>query len=92
MIFAAAIEGDWIATEHGVLTTFQGGRFTTRHLASNTILAEGSYSTVAGNQIVMEWTSARTEQKLSASCKLSGAAVLSCEQEGSKKINFQRVS
>ena len=90
--FVGGIDGDWSSVEHGVLTTFQGGHFKTRYLASMAILAEGDYSMAPGNQVTMEWRSARSGQKLSAICQLSGAAALSCQQGRGTKIEFQRVS
>jgi hypothetical protein len=90
--FVGGIDGNWSSVQHGVVTTFQGGHFTTKYLSSMTILAEGDYSMAPGNQVTMEWKSARSGQKLSATCQLAGAAALSCQQGGGTKIDFQRAS
>lgn len=86
-----AMDGSWAATDGVFVASFQGGAFTSRFTKTNEILAQGSYR-VAGDTVTMEWLSVATQEQRSASCRISGANRVRCEQGGGGGFDLQRTA
>ncbi len=88
---ATPMDGSWASTDGVFVANFQGGNFTSRFTRTNEILAQGTYS-MSGSQISMRWLSVATQQERSASCSMSGADTVRCEQAGGGGFELQRAA
>jgi hypothetical protein len=86
-----AMDGSWAATDGVFVASFQGGAFTSRFTKTNEILAQGSYR-VAGDMVTMEWLSVATQEQRSATCRISAANRVRCEQGGGGGFDLQRTA
>lgn len=86
-----AMDGSWAATDGVFVASFQGGAFTSRFTKTNEILAQGSYR-VAGDTVTMEWLSVATQEQRSATCRISEANRVRCEQGGGGGFELQRTA
>lgn len=86
-----AMDGSWAATDGVFVASFQGGAFTSRFTKTNEVLAQGSYR-VAGETVTMEWLSVATQEQRSATCRMSGANRVRCEQGGGGGFDLQRTA
>lgn len=84
-----AMDGAWAATDGVFVASFQGGAFTSRFTKTNEVLAQGTYR-VSGDRITMEWLSVATQEQRSASCTMSGANSVRCEQGGGGGFDLRR--
>jgi hypothetical protein len=89
---ATPVDGEWVGTQGGIVARFRRGNFTSRLADSSQVIARGTYVMVSGTQIRMEWQTAGARQSFSATCTLSGASVLNCEQEGGGNLVMQRAA
>lgn len=84
-----AMDGAWAATDGVFVANFQGGAFTSRFTKTNEILAQGTYR-VSGDTVTMDWLSVATQEKRSATCTISGANSVRCQQGGGQGFELQR--
>lgn len=86
---ATPMDGSWASTDGVFVASFQGGNFTSRFTRTNEVLAQGSYN-VSGDQVTMRWLSVATQQERSATCTMSGADSVHCEQAGGGGFELTR--
>ena len=88
---ATPMDGNWAATDGIFVASFQGGSFTSRFTKTNEILAQGAYQ-VDGSRVTMEWLSVATQQQRSATCTMTGANSVRCEQAGGGGFDLRRTA
>jgi hypothetical protein len=86
-----AMDGSWAATDGVFVANFQGGSFTSRFTKTNEILAQGSYQ-VSGDRVTMNWLSVATQEQRSATCRMTGANSVRCEQGGGGGFDLRRTA
>lgn len=86
---ATPMDGSWASTDGVFVASFQGGNFTSRFTRTNEVLAQGSYN-VSGDQVTMRWLSVATQQERSATCTMSGADSVHCDQAGGGGFELTR--
>ena len=86
-----AIEGQWASGDGLSVTTFGGGRLTTRFVQTNEVVGQGNY-TMAGDTIAMQWISIRSQQQRSANCTLTGSDTMQCTQPGGSGFELRRAA
>jgi hypothetical protein len=87
----AVMDGKWASADGVFVASFAGGRFTSRFTKTNEVLAQGSYS-VQGAQVDMRWLSVATKQQRAASCSITGAASVHCNQVGGTGFDLRRIA
>jgi hypothetical protein len=86
---SSPMDGNWAATDGVFVASFQGGNFISRFTKTNEVLAQGSYR-VEGSRVAMDWLSVATQQQRSASCTMTGANSVHCEQAGGGGFDLRR--
>ena len=85
------MDGSWASSDGVFAASFQGGKFTSRFIKTNEVLAQGTY-TVTGSQVAMQWLSVATQQQRSASCAFAGSNTVRCEQAGGGGFELRRTA
>ena len=89
MASRAALDGRWASGDGVSETSFAGGRFTTRFVKTNEVLAQGSY-TPEGDRIRMDWVSLAAQERRSAVCTITSPDTMRCSQPGSSGFDLTR--
>jgi hypothetical protein len=74
------VDGTWTSSD-GFASTFRGGSFNTRFLETSEVVAQGTYS-VTGSTVTMRWLSLQAQQQRAATCTLTSASTMQCQQQG----------
>jgi len=85
------VEGSW-ADPNGIISTFQGGTFSTRSTDSNTLLASGTYTTLSPTLVEISMTSLVRNTQSRVNCSLVSQSQLNCTQDSGAQFSLTRRS
>ncbi|MCB5203853.1 hypothetical protein LH464_15380 [Neorhizobium sp. T786] len=83
------VEGSW-ADPSGIISTFQGGTFSTRSTDSNTLLASGTYTTLSPTLVEINMTSLVRNTQARVNCSLVSQSQLNCTQDSGAQFSLTR--
>ena len=84
-----AMDGRWASTDGVFIADFDRGSFTSRFTQTGEVLAQGTYS-VTGNTISMRWLSVQAQAQRAATCTMTSASTVQCQQDGGGTFDLQR--
>lgn len=84
-----AMDGRWASTDGVFIADFDRGSFTSRFTQTGEVLAQGTYS-VAGSTVSMRWLSVQAQAQRAATCTLTSASTVHCQQDGGGTFDLQR--
>lgn len=87
----AMVDGNWVDT-NGIVSTFQGGTFSTRSTDSNTLLASGTYTSASPSLIEIDMTSLVRNTRSRVNCALIGTSQLNCTTDANVQFSLTRQS
>lgn len=88
---ANTVEGSW-ADPNGIVSTFQGGTFTTRTTDSNQLLASGTYVNVSPTLVEINMTSLVRNTQSKVNCALVNPGQLNCTSDAGSQFSLRRRS
>ena len=88
---AQGVDGTW-ADPNGIVSTFQGGTFTTRSTDSNSLLASGNYRNVSPTLVEINMTSLVRNTTSRVNCALVTPNQLNCTQDTGAQFSLARRS
>ncbi|MBP1848918.1 outer membrane lipoprotein Omp10 [Rhizobium halophytocola] len=88
---ADGVEGAWV-DPNGIVSTFQGGAFTTRTTDTNQMLASGTYTKLSGRLVEINMTSLIRNTQQKVNCALVTSNQLNCTAEGGSQFSLTRRS
>lgn len=83
------VEGNW-ADPNGIVSTFQGGTFSTRSTDSNTLLASGTYVSLSPTLVEISMTSLVRNTQSRVNCALVTPSQLNCTQDSGAQFSLTR--
>ncbi|MCJ8519539.1 hypothetical protein ABID21_002741 [Pseudorhizobium tarimense] len=83
------VEGTW-ADPNGIVSTFQGGTFSTRSTDSNTLLASGTYTSLSPTLVEINMTSLVRNTQSRVNCALVTPSQLNCTQDSGAQFSLTR--
>lgn len=84
-----SVEGAWV-DPNGIVSTFQGGTFTTRTTDSNQILASGSYMLINDRLVEINMTSLVRNTRQKVNCALVTPGQLNCTSDSGAQFSLAR--
>jgi hypothetical protein len=87
----AGVEGTW-ADPNGIVSTFQGGTFTTRTTDSNQLLASGTYIKTSPTLVEINMTSLVRNTQSKVNCSLVTMGQLNCTSDAGAQFVLNRRS
>ena len=85
----AGVEGSW-ADPNGIISTFQGGTFTTRTTDSNQLLASGTYINTSPSLVEINMTSLVRKTQSKVNCALVTQSQLNCTSDAGAQFTLSR--
>lgn len=85
------VEGTW-ADPNGIVSTFQGGTFSTRSTDSNALLASGTYTNLSPTLVEISMTSLVRNTQSRVNCSLVTPSQLNCTQDSGAQFSLSRRS
>ncbi|HEX5933650.1 MAG TPA: outer membrane lipoprotein Omp10 [Pseudorhizobium sp.] len=85
------VEGTW-ADPNGIISTFQGGTFSTRSTDSNALLASGTYVSLSPTLVEINMTSLVRNTQSRVNCALVTQSQLNCTQDSGAQFSLTRRS
>ena len=87
---APTVEGSW-SDPHGLVSTFQGGQFSTRTSdGTNAVMASGTYTTDPSGVVQVTFYSTLKKTTSRANCQLATATQLNCTSDSGAQFSLQR--
>ena len=86
---ANSVEGTW-SDPNGIISTFQGGAFTTRTTDSNQLLASGTYSSTQAGLVEINMTSLVRKTQSKVNCALVNPGQLNCTSDSGAQFSLSR--
>jgi hypothetical protein len=86
---ANTVEGNW-ADPNGIISTFQGGTFTTRTTDSNQLLASGTYTSTSPGLVEINMTSLVRKTQSKVNCALVNTSQLNCTSDSGAQFSLAR--
>lgn len=86
---ASGVEGAW-ADPNGIVSTFQGGSFTTRTTDSNQLLASGTYVSTSPTLVEINMTSLVRNTQSKVNCALVNQSQLNCTSDSGAQFTLSR--
>jgi hypothetical protein len=83
------VEGNWV-DPNGIVSTFQGGAFTTRTTDSNQLLASGTYTNTSPGLVEINMTSLVRKTQSKVNCALVSPAQLNCTSDSGAQFSLSR--
>ncbi|KEQ06604.1 MULTISPECIES: outer membrane lipoprotein Omp10 [Pseudorhizobium] len=83
------VEGTW-ADPNGIVSTFQGGTFSTRSTDSNALLASGTYTNLSPTLVEISMTSLVRNTQSRVNCSLVTPSQLNCTQDSGAQFSLTR--
>jgi|SRR5690606_6209943 len=83
------VEGNW-TDPNGIVSTFQGGTFSTRSTDSNTLLASGTYANLSPTLVEINMTSLVRNTQSRVNCALVTPSQLNCTQDSGAQFSLFR--
>jgi hypothetical protein len=83
------VEGTW-ADPNGIVSTFQGGTFSTRSTDSNALLASGTYTSLSPTLVEISMTSLVRNTQSRVNCSLVTPSQLNCTQDSGAQFSLTR--
>jgi hypothetical protein len=83
------VEGSW-ADPNGIVSTFQGGTFSTRSTDSNALLASGTYTSLSPTLVEISMTSLVRNTQSRVNCSLVTPSQLNCTQDSGAQFSLTR--
>jgi hypothetical protein len=83
------VEGSW-ADPNGIISTFQGGTFTTRTTDSNQLLASGTYVNTSPSLVEINMTSLVRKTQSKVNCALVTQSQLNCTSDAGSQFTLTR--
>lgn len=83
------VEGLWV-DPNGIVSSFQGGTFTTRSSDSNTLLASGTYVHHSPTLVEINMTSLVRKTQTRVNCALATPVQLNCTQDSGAQFSLRR--
>lgn len=84
-----SIEGAWV-DPNGIVSTFQGGTFSTRTTDSNQLLASGSYQLMNDRLVEINMTSLVRNTRQKVNCALVTPSQLNCTTDSGAQFSLAR--
>jgi uncharacterized lipoprotein YddW (UPF0748 family) len=85
------VEGTW-ADPNGIISTFQGGAFSTRTTDTNQVLASGTYTNTSPGLVEINMTSMVRKTQSKVNCALVNSAQLNCTSDSGAQFSLARRS
>ncbi|WP_411196966.1 outer membrane lipoprotein Omp10 [Rhizobium sp.] len=86
---ATGVEGNW-SDPNGIVSTFQGGTFTTRTTDSNQLLASGTYINTSPTLVEINMTSLVRKTQSKVNCALVNPSQLNCTSDSGAQFTLSR--
>lgn len=83
------VDGSWV-DPNGIVSTFQGGTFSTRSTDSNTLLASGSYTNQSPTLVEINMTSLVRKTQSRVNCALVSPDQLNCTTDTGSNFSLRR--
>ncbi|UJW74627.1 outer membrane lipoprotein Omp10 [Rhizobium sp. SL42] len=83
------VEGAW-ADPNGIVSTFQGGTFTTRTTDTNQVLASGTYTLQSDRLVEINMTSLVRNTQQKVNCALVTPNQLNCTSDSGAQFSLAR--
>jgi hypothetical protein len=74
----SGFEGEWVGTDGVAVSSLQGGKFSSRSLATGETLTNGTYTMRDPKTIDLDFFSVRTNQNTKATCLLADVNQMNC--------------
>jgi hypothetical protein len=84
-----ALDGTWTSTDGDFASTFRNGSFNTRFIDTNEIVGQGTY-VMTGGTASLRWISVRDQTQRSATCTLTSATTVRCNQQSGGGFDLVR--
>lgn len=88
---APTIEGAWV-DPNGIVSTFQGGSFSTRTTDTNQLLASGTYVNLSDRLVEINMTSLVRNAQQKVNCALVTPNQLNCTSDAGAQFSLARRS
>jgi len=85
----AGVDGAW-SDPNGIISTFQGGSFSTRTTDTNQLLASGSYTMQSDRVIEINLTSLVRNTQSKVNCALVTQSQLNCTSDSGSQFTLNR--
>jgi hypothetical protein len=85
------VDGTWV-DPNGIVSSFQGGTFTTRASDSNAVLATGTYTSMSPTMVEINLTSLVRKTQSRVNCALVTSSQLNCTQDTGAQFSLARRS
>jgi hypothetical protein len=86
---APTVDGTW-ADPNGIVSTFQGGTFSTRTTDTNQLLASGNYVTLSDRVVEINMTSMVRNTQSKVNCALVTNSQLNCTSDSGAQFSLSR--
>lgn len=83
------VDGTW-ADPNGIISTFQGGGFSTRTTDTNQVLASGTYTNTAPGLVEINMTSLVRKTQSKVNCALVNSNQLNCTSDSGAQFSLAR--
>ena len=83
------VDGTW-ADPNGIISTFQGGGFSTRTTDTNQVLASGTYTNTAPGLVEINMTSLVRKTQSKVNCALVNPNQLNCTSDSGAQFSLAR--
>jgi hypothetical protein len=84
-----SVEGTW-TDPNGIVSTFQGGGFSTRTTDTNQLLASGTYTSSSPGLVEINMTSLVRKTTSKVNCALVNATQLNCTSDSGAQFSLSR--
>jgi len=84
-----SVDGTW-ADPNGIISTFQGGGFSTRTTDTNQVLASGTYTNTAPGLVEINMTSLVRKTQSKVNCALVNSNQLNCTSDSGAQFSLAR--
>ena len=85
------VEGTWV-DPNGIVSTFQGGTFSTRATDNNALLASGTYTQPKPSIVEINMTSLVRQTQSRVNCALVSQSQLNCTADSGSQFSLSRRS
>ncbi|MGG7516678.1 outer membrane lipoprotein Omp10 [Allorhizobium undicola] len=83
------VEGAWV-DPNGIVSTFQGGTFSTRSTDTNALLASGTYTSMSPTLVEINMTSLVRKTQSRVNCALVTPGQLNCTTDSGANFSLRR--
>jgi uncharacterized lipoprotein YajG len=83
------VDGSWV-DPNGIVSTFQGGTFSTRSTDNNALLASGTYTNVSPTLVEINMTSIVRQTQSRVNCALVSPSQLNCTADTGSQFSLTR--